>query len=304
MTGSDATRGGFGLWLYRIWILSTNTFTQLLRMKALYFLLIFSLLIVVASTFNVFSYAAEQQLKLLKDVALGAMTLFTSIFAIVATAMLLPRDIEDRTLYTILAKPVPRGSYLLGRLGGVFLLLAVTLVLMDVVFGGVLTLRQTILLQGDFGGGGSAPGEVAAEISDASRDAILAQGLSWNLQGAVLVIFFKGCVAASATLLVSTIASSSLFTIIVSLAVFFIGHVQAIARDYWVAGSGESVFGRLFAALVALLFPDFQLFNVVDSVVAGELIALSVLAKLAGITALYVAIYSLVACIVFSDKEF
>ena len=92
--------------------------------------------------------------------------------------------------------------------------------------------------------------------------------------------------------------------ILIILAVFFIGHVQAVARDYWVAGSGESVFGRLFAGLVALLFPDFQLFNVVDSVVAGELIAFSVVVKLGGITGLYLAIYALVACLVFSEKEF
>jgi len=272
-------------------------------MKALYFLLIFSLLIVVASTFNVFSYTAEQQLKLLVDVALGAMSLFTSIFAIVATAMLIPRDIEDRTLHTILAKPVPRASYVVGKLGGVLLMLAVVLLVMDVLFGGVLALRQAILLGGGGVGGSGLPDEASLEAAAAYREAILAQGLSWNLQNAVLGIFFKAAVAAAATMLVSTFASSSLFTIIVSVVIFFIGHVQAVARDYWMRGGGEDVLGRLLAALVALVFPDFQLFNLVDGVVAGEVIPLLSMVKLAGLTGLYLVIYALAACLIFSEKE-
>ena len=55
---------------------------------------------------------------MLKDVSLGAMSIFTSLLAIVATAQLLPRDLEDRTIYTILAKPVPRYEYLIGKLAG------------------------------------------------------------------------------------------------------------------------------------------------------------------------------------------
>ena len=60
---------------------------------------------------------------LLKDVSLGSMSIFTWLLGVLSTAMLLPKDIEDRTLYTILAKPVPRFEYLLGKLLGVFVLL-------------------------------------------------------------------------------------------------------------------------------------------------------------------------------------
>ncbi len=66
----------------------------------------------------------QQEFQVLKDVSLGAMSIFTSLLAIVATAQLLPRDLEDRTIYTILAKPVPRYEYLIGKLAGVLLLLA------------------------------------------------------------------------------------------------------------------------------------------------------------------------------------
>ena len=47
------------------------------------------------------------------------MSIFTSILAIVVTARMLPQDVDDRTVYTILAKPVPRFEYIVGKLLGV-----------------------------------------------------------------------------------------------------------------------------------------------------------------------------------------
>ena len=61
----------------------------------------------------------QQEFQVLKDIALGAMSIFTSLLAVIATARLLPQDMEDRTVYTILAKPVPRFEYLAGKLLGV-----------------------------------------------------------------------------------------------------------------------------------------------------------------------------------------
>ena len=83
---------------------------------------------------------------MLKDIALGAMSIFSSLLAILATATLLPKDIEDRTIYTVLAKPVSRTEYLLGKLSGVFLLLALAVLLMGAVFAAVLLLRTQTLL--------------------------------------------------------------------------------------------------------------------------------------------------------------
>ena len=69
------------------------------------------------------------------------MTLFSALLAIVGTAMLFPRDVEDRTIYTILSKPVPRVEYLFGKLFGVLALVGLSLLLMDVFFSLVLYMR-------------------------------------------------------------------------------------------------------------------------------------------------------------------
>ena len=117
----------------RIAAITGNTFTELVRLKVFYFLLIFALLLIANSLFMA-RLSFQQEFQVLKDVSLGAMSIFSSLLAIVATAQLLPRDLEDRTIYTILAKPVPRYEYLIGKLAGVLLLLALSILAMSALF--------------------------------------------------------------------------------------------------------------------------------------------------------------------------
>jgi hypothetical protein len=294
--------GGMTGVLNRVWVLAGSTFTQLVRMKTFYFLLIFCVLVVLAGTVNLMAYNAEQQLKLLKDVSLGAMSAFASIFGIVATAMLIPRDIEDRTLYTILAKPVPRHEYLIGTLLGVILVIAVSLAAMQVFTSVTLYVRQEMLI-GEELQVAAMQSELTAEDARIYEERVRAQGMTWNLLNATGAIFLKACVVSAMAMLISTVASSSLFTIVVSSLVFFIGHIQSLAREYWLLETGEGLLVKLFGGMVALVFPDFQLFNVVDGVVAGEMVPLISMVKLAGLTGLYLAVYTLVAYLVFADKE-
>src|SRR5436309_14474813 len=97
----------------RVGAITTNTLTELRRQMVFYVLLIFALILIGSSVFMA-RFSFQQEFQILKDVSLGAMSIFSSLLAIVATARLIPQDIEDRTVYTILAKPVPRFEYLLG----------------------------------------------------------------------------------------------------------------------------------------------------------------------------------------------
>src|SRR6266576_593568 len=117
----------------RVGAITTNTLTDLTRQKVFYFVLIFALLLIGSSVFMA-RLTFQQEFQILKDVALGAISILTSLLAIAATARLIPQDIEDRTVYTILAKPVPRIEYLLGKLTGVLFLLAIGTVVMSGVF--------------------------------------------------------------------------------------------------------------------------------------------------------------------------
>lgn len=296
----------------RLWALATNTFTQILRMKTLYFLVVFAALLVVFGFImpppptgqGLASFGGEQELRLLKSVSLGAMSWFTAILAIAGTAMLLPRDVEDRTLYTILCKPVQRFEYLLGKLGGVILLLALTLLVMDIVCGAVLYLKQSSLVAQEIAileKRGQASPETIAQITQLYAR----YGLDWNFQAAVLGIFWQASVLAALALLISTFATSSLFTIMAGLALLIIGQGQELARDYIFKDLLETSAHaqRLIAVVIALLIPDLRQFNVIDEVVGGTPIPAWFLWRMSGIAFMYLAFYQLLAWFSFADKE-
>jgi ABC-type Na+ efflux pump permease subunit len=269
-------------------------------MKVFYFMLIFSALIIGANLLFL-SFTFEQELKILKDVSFGAMSLFASIFAIVGTAILIPKDMEDRTLYTILTKPVPRVEYLLGKLLGILLLIAVSILLMSLLFFTVLYIRQHGILAEKIA---SLPRHASEADIESFRESIFSKGLQPELLLGVVAVFLKAAVAAGVALFVSTFASSTLFTIIVSLVVYFIGHAQSLALDYYFSqGEVHSAGQRFFAGLIGVVFPNFQLFNVTDGLTAGEVIPASLMARLVGLTAFYLTIYSLVSWMVFAKKE-
>ena len=131
--------------LGRVSAIAGNALTDLTRQKAFYFVLIFALILIGSSVFLA-QFSFQQEFQILKDVSLGAMSIFSSLLAIVATARLIPQEIEDRTVYTILAKPVPRFEYLLGKLGGVLLLLALSLLIMAAMFFTLLYCREQAVM--------------------------------------------------------------------------------------------------------------------------------------------------------------
>lgn len=282
----------------RVVALASNTFTELVRLKIFYFLLIFALLLI-ANSFFMARLSFQQEFQVLKDVSLGAMSIFTSLLAIVATAQLLPRDLEDRTIYTILAKPVPRYEYLIGKLAGVLILLGLSVLAMSALFFLVLFVREHLLLNETAREMAGLPPE---QIEEALRS-LRASAFSANLLPGIVIIFLKSALLASLTLFISTFASSNIFTIVVMVFIYFIGHLQATAREYWLQEHGAGWLARVFLALVALAFPDLQLFNLVDDLAAGTAIPFALFLKTALLGCVYTSIYLFFAWVAFHGKE-
>ncbi len=282
----------------RVLTITLNTLTELTRLKVFYFLLVFALLLIGSSLFMA-QLTFQQEFQILKDVSLGAMSIFTSLLAIVATARLIPQDIEDRTVYTILAKPVPRFEYVLGKIAGVLLLLAIGTLVMSAVFLLVLYAREQILLHITMRQMSTAPRE---QVDDALR-AIRSSALNIDIFPGIFIIYLKACLLAALTLFVSTFATTNIFTIVVMAFIYFIGHLQATAREYWLQEHGSGWITRAFLAVVALIFPDLQAFNLVDDIVAGTAISLGLFLKTSVLGVFYTTIYTLLAAFVFYGKE-
>lgn len=283
--------------------IARNTLVELIRQKVFYIILVFALAAIGSSIFMA-RLSFQEEFQMLKDVCLGAMSIFTSLLAILATANFLPKDLEDRTIYTLLSKPVPRFAYLFGKLAGIIALLFLFTVLMTVVFLGVLWLRESAVLsetRAQFAQEGAEHAEEAAAAIEAVTNATF----NINLAPGIAIIFIKSALLAAMTMLISTFATSALFTVMVGAAVYFIGHLQATAREYWQAQwmGSEEWWQTVLVAIVALLFPDLQAFNLADDVIAGAAIPWALFVKTFGLGLVYVAVYSTLAAFVFSGRE-
>jgi hypothetical protein len=278
--------------------IARNTFTELVRQKIFYIILLFALCAIGSSVFLA-RLSFQEEFQMLKDVSLGAISIFTSLLAILATANFLPKDLEERTIYNVLSKPVPRFVYLLGKLAGIILLLFLFTLLMSGVFCLVLWLREQAVLAETRRQFVDGPVEELA----AALKAVGAATFNANLIPGILVIFVKSALLASLTLLISTFATSSLFTVMIAVAIYFIGHLQSTAREYWLQGTAVTWWTRVIVGLIALLFPDLQAFNLVDDVIAGAAIPLGIFLNTFALGWTYVVVYFAIAAFIFAGRE-
>jgi ABC-type Na+ efflux pump permease subunit len=285
----------------RVWTLAHATMTQLMRMKILPFLLVLCAL-VVAMGFGLSVINPEKQLGQLKNMSLGSLQIFSIVIGIVATALLLPKDLEDRTLYTILSKPVPRFDYLLGKFIGVLMLIAGGLVFMDAILSLILWTQQSALFD-------AAAAQLHQDKQDTPealaqmREIVSRQGLTWNLHWAVWAIFLKAAVVTAVALMISCIASSTLFTIVITFCITLIGHGEGLIRDYFFQPNLGSTAKHAASFVLASIIPDLTQFDIVDSVVNGELVPWAAVYDMTGIAVLYLGVYLLVTHLVFAEKE-
>jgi ABC-type transport system involved in multi-copper enzyme maturation permease subunit len=121
----------------RIKAIAWNTFREAVRNKILYSLLFFAVL-VIASALAIGNLTLHEEVRTIRDVGLFGIDLFGVIIAIFVGVNLLYKELDLKTVYTILPKPLWRWEFVLGKWLGILLTLAVQMVVMALVLGVVL----------------------------------------------------------------------------------------------------------------------------------------------------------------------
>ncbi len=104
----------------RIWTIAMNTLREAIRNKLLYTLLFFAVLLICAGVLlSTLSYVESE--RILQDVGLAAIRLFGVAIAIFVGVGLIYKEVDRRTVYTILSKPLSRSEFLLGKYVGLVL---------------------------------------------------------------------------------------------------------------------------------------------------------------------------------------
>ena len=209
-----STKERVGFSLSRVWIIAVNTLTEAVRQKVFNFFLIFGLIFIASASFFA-QFTFGEQLKFIKDTCLGVISVISTLIAIVGTAQLLPNEVENRTIYTILAKPVRRIEFLLGKFLGSLSLLGISVAAMCLLFGAVLFIKeQSMLRELRQGFTQNLPPSDVADLNQQMRQ-IPKQVLDVDLVKAVLAELVKAALVAAITLLVSTFSTSLVFNVVV-----------------------------------------------------------------------------------------
>ncbi|HUJ71206.1 MAG TPA: ABC transporter permease subunit [Verrucomicrobiae bacterium] len=295
VTASATSRERVGFSPNRVGVIAVNTLTEAIRQKVFIFLLIIGLVfIALAIFFAQYSLGEQEQLKFIKDTCLGVISVISTLIAIVGTAQLLPSEVENRTIYTILAKPVWRFEFLLGKFCGSLLLLTVSMVAMCMMFGAVLGIKEEGMIR-DLSQ--TYLGQSAADKADAQQQIqeIKSKALDFDLVKAALADLVKAILVASITLLVSTFSTSLVFNVAVPFMVFIAGMLRGTAAEMW--GTHH-----VFMAVVAIV-PDFGLFSIADEINLGNIVPWTHIGEVIVYGLARTLIIVLAAHLIFSRRE-
>lgn len=116
-----------------ILVIAQTTFGDSLRKKILNIFL-FVTLALIAFSVSFASFSMREELTIIKSFGLGIIAIAGMFIAIVLGMNMVPAEIENRTIYTLLAKPVHRYEFLLGKFFGALMTIVANLLLMSVVF--------------------------------------------------------------------------------------------------------------------------------------------------------------------------
>lgn len=215
----------------QVWPLAINTFREAVRDRVLYSILFFAVG-VLALSLVIDDLTIGDQAKVVRSVAQGAVDVFGSIIAMFLGVSVIHKELERKTVYTVLSRPLPRWTFVLGKYAGLMVTLVVVITVLVAVYSAFMLVR------------GDAP------------------DLTLFVSMAMLVLEL-GLLTAWATLFsaYSAPTTAAAFT----LAVFVIGH---LADDIWLFGSqadAESV--RAVARALYWVLPNFEVFSIRDAAV-------------------------------------
>jgi Cu-processing system permease protein len=251
----------------KILSIALNTFRENLRDKLLYNLLIFALLMI-GSSILLMRLTLGEFHRLILDIGLGSINFFGVLIAIFVGIGLVSKEIDKKTIYTIVSKPVARYEFLLGKYAGLLLTLLVNTAVMAVGLLAVLWLQEVPIHP--------------------------------TLFKALATIFLEFMVIMAVALVFSTFTSATLSAIF-TLALFVIGHLTA---DLKLFGQKMDALGRGLLDGMYYLLPNLERFNLKGHVTHQLDVAASDLLLIAAYGMTYSVLLLILASVIFQRRDF
>jgi ABC-type transport system involved in multi-copper enzyme maturation permease subunit len=262
-------------------IIAVNVFRESVRDKVLYNLVAFAVLLMAAS-YLIGQLTVGQDMKIIKDLGLAATSIFGLFIAVFIGIGLVWKEVERRSIYTLLSKPIARRQFILGKYAGLLLTLAVNLAAMTIAFYAVLAL-------------------LAWTSTPAAKAVWEAPALDPRMLIAVVLIYAELAILTACALFFSSF-STPMLSAAFTLGLYVIGSFNADLKNF------ENVVDSPAAASVARAFyytlPNLAPFDVKAAVVHGQPVAAGYVLLTLGYAAIYIALIVAATMIIFSRRDF
>ncbi len=131
----------------KVWSIAYNTFREAIRNRILYILLIFAIILILSSLV-LGELTIGQHDRVIKDIGLATINIFSIIIAIFVGITLIYSEVDKKTIYTVISKPIKRWQYILGKYLGLLGTIYVIITLMALVFFVLIALTPRVSFSG------------------------------------------------------------------------------------------------------------------------------------------------------------
>lgn len=229
------------------WAIAVYTWREGIRKKILIAFMLLSVLVILGSAFmtafltgNPVSGGsdAELEVKIIKDICVSAISVFGVLITIFISASVVPAEMDNKVIYTVLSKPLRRYEYLWGKFLGIQMIVIVNLLLMSALFMVALYLRVRVF----------------------------PSLLLWS----TLLTYFQFLIVSAFTFAISCTSTSSVLPTIAGLFIYITGNLTPYLGDVANrAASAESAMQAVVGRIAWLLFrvlPNFANFDLKDQI--------------------------------------
>lgn len=267
--------------LRTLWLVAFAVFRESVRDRVPYSIVVFAILMLAAS-YLLSQLTAGQDMKIIKDLGLASLSVFGLLISVFIGVGLVSKEVERRSVYALLTKPVSRVTFIAGKYLGLVMTLAVNLSVMTLAFYLVLFVAEQT----------ASPG-VRASWPAPALDPRLLIGVG--------LIFGQLMIVTAVALFFSTY-SSPLWATLLTLGLWVAGHFNRDLRQFETVVDSAPV--AWLARAVYYLIPNLAPFDVKAEIVHGLPVGLPHVVYTLGYAAVYVGAVLSGAAAIFTRRDF
>jgi ABC-type transport system involved in multi-copper enzyme maturation permease subunit len=251
-----------------IWTIAKNAYREIIRDRILYGIVVFALLLI-GFSLALGELSFTEQARISADFGFAGIQLSAGVLAIFVGSTLVSREIEKQTILTLLARPVSRGQFVLGKFLGLSLVIATVMACLAAVLALVVA-------------------QLGLELNASFAIAVVGAGLE-ALVLLAITLFFGSFTRPALAVTFAT-------------ALFLIGHWVG-SLEYFVKKSELPAFKAL-ARAVAGAVPDLEAFNWRSAPIYGIVVPASEAARACGYAAAWTVLLLAATIAIFNRRDF